>query len=190
VCVPAFRIELSGARLVFCIDVNFGDPITPAPVILAYPSLLTEPFDIVGYPLPAVLAEKLVTMLQLADANTRDRDIGDVVLISRTHRIDAAELRAACQAVAGHRGVALARLATVLGDLAARRQLPWTRWLARTGLASLPADVSAALDEVIGLAESVLTGEVTAGMWQPQHRTWAHRSPSAAKGSKGTDGGR
>lgn len=43
-------VELAGARLVFRIDVNFGDPITPAPVTLAYPSLLTEPFDIVGYP--------------------------------------------------------------------------------------------------------------------------------------------
>jgi predicted nucleotidyltransferase component of viral defense system len=72
-------VALAGARLVFRIDVSFGDPITPAPVTLVYPSLLTEPFDILGYSLASVLAEKLVTMLEFADANTRDRDIGDVV---------------------------------------------------------------------------------------------------------------
>ena len=38
--------------------------------MMAYPQLLGGSFDIQGYPLATVLAEKLVTMLELADANT------------------------------------------------------------------------------------------------------------------------
>jgi len=45
------------------VDVNVGDPVTPAPVEISYPALLGEPFRLVGYPIETVLAEKLVTMV-------------------------------------------------------------------------------------------------------------------------------
>lgn len=45
------------------VDVNVGDPVTPAPQRIDYPTLVGEPFDLIGYPIETVLAEKLVTML-------------------------------------------------------------------------------------------------------------------------------
>lgn len=89
------------AQLVLRLDVNFGDPITPAPTTVAYPQLLGGSFEVRGYPLVTVLAEKLVTMIDLADANTRDRDVGDVYRIIHTHAVDGDELHAACHAT-GH----------------------------------------------------------------------------------------
>jgi hypothetical protein len=43
-----------------------------------------QPVHILGYPLPMVIAEKMVTALERGPANTRWRDFGDVLNIIRT----------------------------------------------------------------------------------------------------------
>lgn len=68
ITVPA---RLDQARHPLRIDVSVGDPVTPGPVEVTYPALLDEPFHLVGYPLETVLAEKVVTMIDRGDANTR-----------------------------------------------------------------------------------------------------------------------
>jgi hypothetical protein len=74
ITVPA---SIARARHPLRIDVNVGDPVTPAPVEIAYPTLLGEPFEILGYPIERVLAEKIVTMVDRGDATTRERDFAD-----------------------------------------------------------------------------------------------------------------
>ena len=113
--VPA---ALGPAQLVLRLDVNVGDPITPSPVRLDYPELLGGSFAVTGYPLVSVLAEKRITMLELREANTRDRVIGDIVRIIDTHPLDSDELRAACEATAAYRRVDLDLLAGHTGALA------------------------------------------------------------------------
>ena len=71
VAVPA---RVDRARQPLRIDVNVGDPVTPAPTVVSYPALLGEPFPLLAYPIEAVLAEKLVTMVARGDTNTRDQD--------------------------------------------------------------------------------------------------------------------
>jgi hypothetical protein len=63
------------------LDINFGDPMTPAPSTIAYPRLRegSPPVRVLGYPLPAILAEKVTTAIQLGAANTRIRKFADVV---------------------------------------------------------------------------------------------------------------
>lgn len=63
--VPA---QLHRAAQTLRIDINVGDPVTPAPVDIAYPALLDQPFTILGYPIETLLAEKIVTMV---DRGTR-----------------------------------------------------------------------------------------------------------------------
>lgn len=46
IVVPA---AVDRARHPLWVDVNVGDPVTPAPIEVAYPALLTEPFSVVGY---------------------------------------------------------------------------------------------------------------------------------------------
>lgn len=168
--VPA---SLARAQLVLRLDLNVGDPITPAPVPMPYPQLLGGDFEIIGYPLASVLAEKLVTMVELAGANTRDRDVGDIVRIVRTHAIVADELHAACRATASYRQVELQPLAPLLGGLAPRRQGPWAQWRQRTGLETeLPERFEDALQVVFGFADPVLSGAVTGGTWDPHRQTW------------------
>ena len=84
VTMPA---TVATAEVALKVDVNVGDPVTPAPVEVTYPALLDEPFTMIGYPLETVLAEKLVTMIARGDTTTRDRDFADVWLLTGHHRI-------------------------------------------------------------------------------------------------------
>jgi len=73
--------RIATANVKFRLDVNFGDPVTPAPQRIELPSLRTDaaPIRILGYPIETVLAEKVATAITLGPANTRVRDFADVV---------------------------------------------------------------------------------------------------------------
>ena len=117
-----YLFHLARARAVLRVDVNVGDPVTPGPVEVEYPSLLEGSFRLLGYPLATVLAEKVVTMVDRGTASDRERDFADVVLLARRHAVDAGELRAALRATAAYRGSTLWPLAGQLDQLAAERQ--------------------------------------------------------------------
>jgi Domain of unknown function (DUF1814). len=80
--------ELDRARTTVNLDVSVGDPVAPAPVTIVYPTLLGgDAFEIIGYPLETVLAEKIETMIRRGGANTRERDFADVWLLLSRHEI-------------------------------------------------------------------------------------------------------
>lgn len=115
---------LARAQLTFHVDVNVGDPVTPAAVLVHVPRLLGgQPLTLSGYPLPMVHAEKVVTALQRGTVNTRWRDFADVWTLSGTHPVNGNELQTALRVVADHRSVRLAPLADVLDGYAALAQL-------------------------------------------------------------------
>jgi predicted nucleotidyltransferase component of viral defense system len=114
VAVPA---RVGRARQPLRIDVNVGDPVTPAPRLVSYPALLDEPFPLLAYPIEAVLAEKLVTMVARGDTNTRDRDFADVLLLAGHHDIHAASLSDAIAATAAFRQVELRPVSKALVTL-------------------------------------------------------------------------
>ena len=77
------------------LDINFGDPVTPAPRTVELPSLRPDapPIRILGYPIETVLAEKLVTAIELGRANTRVRDFADIHLLTGAQALQCGELR-------------------------------------------------------------------------------------------------
>jgi len=108
------RADLATARLHFHVDVNVGDPITPAPEEVHLPRLLGGDVVLRGYPLVMVHAEKILTAVARGTVNTRWRDFGDVYLLSRRHPVDGSDLANALHRVADHRRVDLRPLARVL----------------------------------------------------------------------------
>jgi len=74
---PGVRVAMDSriatAVVRFRLDVNFGDPVTPAPQMIELPSLRpdTAAVRVLGYPIETVLAEKLATAIMLGAANTR-----------------------------------------------------------------------------------------------------------------------
>lgn len=170
IVVPA---AVDRARHPLRVDVNVGDPVTPAPVEVAYPALLTEPFPVVGYPLETVLAEKIVTMVDRGDATTRERDFADVFLLTGRHVVDAERLATAVRATGTHRGSDLRPLRAVLVTLASSRQSDWERFVRRSGLAgAVPDDYARVISAVADFADPILTDDISSGEWNPATRTW------------------
>ncbi len=184
ITVPA---SLDRARPILRVDVSVGDPVTPlARVRIRYPALLGETFVLRGYPLETVLAEKIVTMIDQADTNTRDRDFADVTMLIARHPVHSVALSAAITATARHRGVALRPLAEVLVNLGTDRQRSWEIFRTRTGTA-VPGSFEEVIARVIAFVDPVLTGAVRGGVWVPGSAAWhvdpPGRSRPAARGS-------
>jgi hypothetical protein len=83
----SMSVRLATAVIRFHVDVNFGDPIWPPPQRIRLPRLLGGEVIVMGYPLVMVFAEKLLTALERATANTRWRDFGDIYLLAGSHRL-------------------------------------------------------------------------------------------------------
>jgi predicted nucleotidyltransferase component of viral defense system len=165
--------NIDRARQSLRVDVNVGDPVTPAPQRITYPALLAEPFEVIGYPIETVLAEKLVTMVVLGDTTTRERDFADVLLLTETHTVDASRLSQAISATAAHRRATLRPLRQALTGLGARRQADWQRYLTRAGLQHrLRADYATAIQQIAAFADPMLAGDQATGQWDPRTRRW------------------
>ena len=172
VAMPA---SVATATLALKVDVNVGDPVTPAPVEVSYPALLDEPFTMVGYPLATMLAEKLVTMIARGDTTTRVRDFADVWLLTGRHPIAVGDLREAMVATAGYRDVTLVRLGGVLSKLAATRQDGWSRYITRAGIdRDVPAKFAEVIADVIAFVDPVADDALDPGSsWDPAARRWS-----------------
>jgi Nucleotidyl transferase AbiEii toxin, Type IV TA system len=163
-------VGLGRAALKLRLDLSFGDPVAPHPI--DYPTLLDDPgFQLLGYPIETVIAEKAETMMALGDANTRDRDYGDIYLLSEIHAVLAGPLRRTLQEVAQHRGRGVRPLGPMLETLRDARQQPWTAFRARVGLPALPERFSDVVDRVVGFIDGVDDAH-DAARWRPDRGRW------------------
>jgi len=162
-------VDLGGAVLKLRLDLSFGDPVKPR--LISYPTLLGDRgFRLLGYPLEAVIAEKVETMMSLGDANTRDRDYGDVYMLSGIHPVKADPLRLALRTVAEHRHHELRSLGPLLQTLREDRQRTWEAYRARVGLVGLPERFSDVVDGVVGFIDGLQADGVA--RWHPIERRW------------------
>ena len=161
--------SLAGAALKLRLDLSFGDPVEPRRI--DYPTLLDDPdFRLLSYPLESVIAEKADTMMFLGDANTRERDYGDVYLLSEIHPVKAEPLRQALRTVAEHRHHEVRPLGPLLETLRETRQQPWEAFRARVGLTGLPERFSDVVDRVVGFIDGLQAENVS--RWNPTQRRW------------------
>jgi hypothetical protein len=178
---PGIRVTLHAllatAKLVFHVDINIGDPVWPGPAEIGLPRILTtEPLLVRGYPLPMVLAEKIITALQRRAATSRWRDFADIVLLTRGQAIDGDELDGAMNAVATHRAQPRIPLAEALADVAEVAQDRWRRWRRAQRLEHrIPEDFGEVLDEVIAFADPALSGHARLKTWSPTGRAWVSK---------------
>ena len=100
---PGVRIPLEAflgkARIPLQVDVGFGDPVTPAPLRLAYPCLLEYPEPVLlTYPPETVIAEKYDALVRLGLQTGRFKDLFDLWHLGKHFPFDGAILREAIQA--------------------------------------------------------------------------------------------
>lgn len=178
------RIRLVGvvgrSVLPIGIDVSFGDPIWPKPEEIVLPRLLNlgqDPLTLLGYPLVMVIAEKVVTAMQRGQANTRWRDFADILTISRTHRIDSADLSESFEAVASYRQTAVSPLLPALASMPDIAQPKWAQWRRRQAYENaLPELFSDVLTSVAAFVDPVLSGQTTTGSWDLITSRWLSKT--------------
>lgn len=91
-----FKAQLGSARIPMQIDIGFGDIVTPFPDDIEYPTLLDLPAPkLKAYPPQTVIAEKIHTMVEKGDSNSRIKDYYDVWLLFRQTGISLPGLRLA-----------------------------------------------------------------------------------------------
>lgn len=145
------------AKVTLRIDISVGDPVTPDPIDVDYPSLLDRSFVLRGYPIATVIAEKAVTLMERGETNTRERDVADIVVLARRHRPDDSELAEAIAATAAYREARVQPIRDAVGELGARRQRSWETFVERAGLVgSVPGNYIDALAEVATLIDPLL----------------------------------
>ena len=164
---------LASAKLSLHVDVNIGDPIWPAPRVIDLPRLLGGTLALVGYPLPMVCAEKIITALHRGTANTRWRDFADLFLLTGRHTLNGADLQQALAVVAAYRRADLSELAVALNGYPAIAQARWSAWRRKQHLEDrLPSSFGQVSDAVIGFADPALTAKVAGREWDPSTREW------------------
>ncbi|MCL1841318.1 MAG: nucleotidyl transferase AbiEii/AbiGii toxin family protein [Propionibacteriaceae bacterium] len=165
--------QLASAVIAFHVDVNFGDPIWPAPVTVSLPRLLGGTVDLRGYPAHMALAEKIVTAIERGTANTRWRDFVDIVGIAATTPINADDLATAMATVADHRAASLVPLVDVLAGMATVAQPKWAAWRRKQRLNdTTPERFQDLVDACVAFADPVLTGQTVGKTWSPTERAW------------------
>jgi len=157
----------------FHVDVGSGDPVVEPAEILLMPPLLAfagiAPATVSCYPLAQHIAEKVHAYVRphVTGANTRVRDLVDLVLIARYCAVDGAQLHAALQATFAAR--AQGALPAHLPEPPAAWRIPFKALCVEVGLGDL--DPIQALVQVRDFVEPALTGADT-GIWSPAQHAW------------------
>lgn len=167
--------RLDTALVKLHLDVNFGDPVTPEPSMVELPGLRagTAPVQVLGYPVETVLAEKLATAIELGRDNTRMRDFGDILTLTRRHDVDYTMAREALRATAEFRQLRLQPLSAVVGDIAARRSSNYSAYRISQGPDGqhLPEDFALVVDQIAKFADP-LADSAGHGTWDPVAGLW------------------
>lgn len=154
-----FTAFLGKARIPMQVDVGFGDPVTPNPSVIRWPTLLDFPApELQGYSRESTIAEKVQIMVRLGEINSRMKDFFDVWLLAARGSFEGETLARAIQATFQQRGTVIPASPVALSDAFARdpeRQVRWEAFLRRYRL-SRDADIPTRLTEVVRVIAAFL----------------------------------
>jgi hypothetical protein len=166
--------RLASARQYFHIDMNMGDPISPAPKQVRLPRLLGGEVVLRAYPLAMVHAEKVVTAIARGTVNTRWRDFADIYMLARRHALNGTELVRSTRRVSEYRQVQLVPLAGVLAGYGQIGQQRWAAWRRRQRLEGrLPEQFGDVVAAVIDFADPAIVGVAEGQSWDPVGGIWS-----------------
>jgi hypothetical protein len=158
----------------FHLDISTGDPIWPDPRVVAVPRILGGQFEMLGYPVVMVVAEKAVTMLTRGATSTRWRDVVDLRNFSMTQDFLAGEVQGAAQRVADFRQVPLTSIAVATAGWPALAQTKWAAWRRKLDLTDHCLEsFEEQLAEVVQFVDPIFTGAVRAdAAWDRVIKRW------------------
>ena len=125
-------VSMDTVAQVLTMDIGFGDIVTPAPVDLDYPSLLSHlpSANILAYSLETVIAEKMHAVIDLADQSSRMKDYYDLYQILNTQELDTEVLQEAITRTFENRHTGYDPYTMFFRDDFGSNQIMGTRWKA------------------------------------------------------------
>jgi hypothetical protein len=176
------RAHLGKAVIPVQVDVGFGDPVTPGPVDLEYPSLLGQACPkLRGYPAETVIAEKFESMVSLGMKNTRMKDFYDLWHIAKARGFKGEVLQQAVASTFGARGTPMPSQPptafTPEFSLDEAKQKSWAAFLARSRLQG-PTGLHEVVLDLAGFLLPLTTDTKRFG------RTWSPGGPWQDRGKE------
>jgi|TARA_R110001599_G_C12237200_1_gene658531 predicted nucleotidyltransferase component of viral defense system len=174
---------LDNAKIIFQVDIGFGDAVTPKSEIAFVPSFLDLPEPMVRiYPAYTVIAEKFQAMIALGIANSRIKDFYDIWVMASDMTFEASVLSDAVKATFERRETEINDVVlTVFGEVFINdegKQKQWKAFLSRNALksemsfADLMVKLKQFLEPVYQLASS---NEVIEEYWSSEEWQWKQR---------------
>jgi Nucleotidyl transferase AbiEii toxin, Type IV TA system len=134
-----------------------------------------EPVEVDAVPLELQVAEKLHAYTRTYEGgrtSTRPKDLIDLALISELSQLDAASLRREIETIFALRGTHSAPKA--LPSPPAEWAAPFRRLAREVGV---PDELAAGHRDAADLLDPILSGDITAGRWDPARRRWTVDKP-------------
>jgi predicted nucleotidyltransferase component of viral defense system len=176
---------LSGTRtkIPIQVDVGFGDAITPQPVFVEFPALLSFPAaQILSYPRETVVAEKFQAMVMLGMSNTRLKDFYDLWVLANDFNFDGMLLGAALTATFDRRRTSLPQNLSEVVALSPlfiadpQKQQAWKAFLRKHQLATAEltlVEVAKKIEEfVLPVSMVASKGNIFTGQWFMEQGGW------------------
>jgi Nucleotidyl transferase AbiEii toxin, Type IV TA system len=171
------------------VDVGFGDAITPDPVSVEFPALLSFPApQILSYPRETVVAEKFQAMVMLGMSNTRLKDFYDLWVLATDFSFDGAVLGAALTATFNRRRTPLPQNLTDVVALTplfaadAQKQQAWKAFLRKHQLGTTELGL---IDVVEKIQEFVMPVSIVASRGETFIGQWAIDPPKGTLRERG-----
>ncbi|MEW6510853.1 MAG: nucleotidyl transferase AbiEii/AbiGii toxin family protein [Bacteroidota bacterium] len=172
--------KIGSARNTIQIDFGFGDIVSPHPVQMDYPTLLTtETVKVLAYSKETIVAEKFEAIVKLTTFNTRMKDFYDIQFLASEFDFGSTLLQSAIEHTFERRQTGLNDARELLeSDLAgqANFQRHWEAFKKRTRLRT-NEDFKAVFEEIRTFLSPVVTaaleGKTTGYNWSSKGKRWA-----------------
>ena len=173
-----FTAYLGTARIPMQIDVGFGDPIVPGPILVRLPTILDLPGpELQGYSRESMVAEKLQSMVRLGIVNSRMKDFYDVWVLSGSFEFDGLTLSQAIRETFRRRQTVIPLRPTAFGDVFAldhEKQAQWTAFIDRLGQADAPVTLHKVVGDIAAFLRPVLDALIAESSFE---RRWSPGGP-------------
>jgi len=153
-----FDAKVENAIIPIQVDIGYGDAVTPAPLEIAYPTILDFPAPhLRAYPSYTVVSEKFQAMVWLGIANSRMKDFYDIWSIMRKFEFDGPILAKAIRATFERRNTPIPTEAPLaLTQVFASDATKLTQWKAFLRKNALSADDRTLADVVTALHDFLI----------------------------------
>ena len=165
---------LGKARVGLQIDIGFADVVSPAPLLVDYPTILPMPAPhLRGYSAESVIAEKLQALAILGEVNTRMKDYYDLWILAKQFKFDGPRLQEAILQTFQRRNTAIpdTPLVGLTDRFAFEKQNQWQAFIQRiraeTGVASLSETIHALSGFLLPALQACARAERFNATWEP-----------------------